>query len=803
VRRDSWDGDAVKGRIFAWAGFDGEDPQPAKARRCFLVYDADEPTLKGSYKLPFADVVDGEPKAVDAGLQAAASRLPGTDIPEDVKERARAVIEHYQERIANSESANSESANSESANSESARMVSEPVAGKLWVGGELLREDQRLELLRRIAAGEVIPSLVFDAEVFLPGDNLNHFYFRDEDLAGFAASFAARPFLRDHDEEHIESRDGTVRRSWLDGGFRQTIELTTARGIKSFAEGQIDRFSIGWFYSGITCSICGKPWISDECSHWWGQEYTDGDGHKQVCGLIFEKPRGKETSAVNVPAVEGTRILAQLSQQKEEVLSMSDKQVVEAVEEVVPVVPVVPVAPVVQAVAKPDEWATFFRDQAMDIALRGSGLPASMQANIRRQLDGEATPARLEAAIQQHKVMLAALQQDTVVTGMGKPLDGGVIISVRAPMEAMANAVDWIFGVPGATLPPPELRRIDRVYHILTGDFDWHGVFRSDQAQLAAADPNTLTGLATNAMNKVIIGLWDGLTRYRWFEPLVTVQPHDGSTHDMQWIQLGGISNLNRVEDGAAYTEKSVADSKESSAFERYGNYVGITLGMIRKSEIAKMQAIPRALTIASVRTRSAAIAGIFTQASGVGPTLNQDSKALFHADHGNLTTDSFSWTAWKAARLECAVQTELGSNKYQGLWPRYCLVPFALYDDALVTFGYGAGPQGKPGTSDYDVNPYAEDRPGDPRPSVVAVPDWTDAYKWAYLADQLLASVIQMSYAQAPGGGVHPQPELFAVTGESSGLMFSNDTMPIKVRDEWAYGVATWRGIGKRNATS
>lgn len=93
VERDSWDGDVVKERIFAWAGFDGDDPQPEKARRCFLAYDADEPTLRGSYKLPFADIVDGEPKAVDAGIRAAASRLPGTDIPDDVK--TRAVLDSY------------------------------------------------------------------------------------------------------------------------------------------------------------------------------------------------------------------------------------------------------------------------------------------------------------------------------------------------------------------------------------------------------------------------------------------------------------------------------------------------------------------------------------------------------------------------------------------------------------------------------------------------------------------------------------------------------------------------------------
>jgi len=132
-----------------------------------------------------------------------------------------------------------------------------------------------------------------------------------------------------------------------------------------------------------------------------------------------------------------------------------------------------------------------------------------------------------------------------------------------------------------------------------------------------------------------------------------------------------------------------------------------------------------------------------------------------------------------------------------------YCLVPGELYDDALIYFGYGQGTGGRPTTADKDVNPYGESRPGDPRPVPIAVPEWTDAYKWAYLADPKIAPVIQMSYEQRPGGGKHPLPELFSVTSRSSGLLFTNDLLPIKVLDWFAYGVATYRGIGKRNATS
>jgi hypothetical protein len=329
----------------------------------------------------------------------------------------------------------------------------------------------------------------------------------------------------------------------------------------------------------------------------------------------------------------------------------------------------------------------------------------------------------------------------------------------------------------------------------------WRGIFdRESGYALAAANPTTLPGLAVDAMNKVMIPLWDTLAVYRWFEMIVSVQPNDGSLHDLKWIQFGGLSNLSVVADGAAYTEKSVADSKEADAFVKHGNYVGVTRKMLRNSLIGEIQAVPRALAIAAVRTRSANIANIFTSNSGVGPTLDQDSTALFHSNHGNVATTAYSWTGWKAARLECFKQTELGSAKRQGLWPKFWLGPADLYDQALIDFGYGAGPGGKPGSGDNDVNPYGESRPGDPRPIPVAVPEFTDTGDWAYLSDPALNPVIQMSYSFNPSGRTHPLPELFSVVSETAGLMFTNDTLPIKVRDEYAFGVATYRGIGKRN---
>lgn len=94
---DSWDGAAAEKAIFEYAGGD-DDFSPSKARKGFLVYDAGKPEERGSYKLPIATVVDGELVVPKGAIRAAASRLPDTDIPEDVRKRAAAVLDHYKEK---------------------------------------------------------------------------------------------------------------------------------------------------------------------------------------------------------------------------------------------------------------------------------------------------------------------------------------------------------------------------------------------------------------------------------------------------------------------------------------------------------------------------------------------------------------------------------------------------------------------------------------------------------------------------------------------------------------------------------
>jgi hypothetical protein len=438
-------------------------------------------------------------------------------------------------------------------------------------------------------------------------------------------------------------------------------------------------------------------------------------------------------------------------------------------------------------------WVEAARAQATAAALAASGLPEV----VRRRLAARAyeSPQALETAIDEAREELAQLSAASIIHIGGQP-PRGRMGAMSTGLEQMGAALDWLFGVRAAPPPEPALRSVRAVYHALTGDYDFYGRFEAERVALEGATTSSLANLAANAMNKVIVQQFSALTFWRWYEQIAYPTPNDGSVQEMQWTVLGGIANLPTVPEKGAYDELDVSDTGETDAFVKYGGYVPITLELIRNSDIQRLQAIPRALALAAVRTRSAKVAAIFTANSGAGPALSQDGKALFHADHGNLATTAFGTTAsaWRAARAECFKQTELGSGARLGLYPKYWLGPVDLYDQALVNFGYG---EGQPTA----YTPEAQARNvHDPRPLPLAVPDFTDTTDWAYMVDPLVFPVIHISYAQAPGGGTHPAPELFTVASPTAGLMFSNDVLPIKVRDWFAVGVNGYRGIGKRN---
>lgn len=665
------------------------------------------------------------------------------------------------------------------------------VLSAVYVQGEAVEDRKSLRAAWK-AGG--LDEVEFDAVVFADIPNANGYRFRSADLPAFGASYASQPFLRDHDTDSIASRDGTIVASRFNGKeFVQRIRLTTEQGVGDFVQGRIDRFSIGWHYDRITCSVCGQDWLaSSSCSHWPRREYEvtgdDGKKTKVLCELIFENPRGKETSAVNAPAVQGTGLLASLCDQKMEVYGMTEELAGVTAPATVP-------APAAGA-ADGSVWAAVLRVQARDAALAASGLPEVARTAVRDGLGNDFTPDELDSAIERQQAVVAAARHP--VDGVGNPSDSGQIGGMRDSLDRFGLAFDALLSGTRAPDGVRPLSGIREAYILLSGDYDMWGMFRPENVGLAAVNSTTMAGMVANALNKRVVNAFQAYPK--WWEPLVVAENFN-TLQQVKWITLGGVGELPTVAEGAAYTEMTWDDQTETSAWAKKGGYLGLTLEAIDKDDTRRLQQAPGALAQAAWLSLSKAVSNIFLSASGVGPTMS-DGVALFHSNHGNVGSTALSLTSWNATRVLMRKYTELNSGERMGALtaPKYLVVPSDLEGTALeilgseykYTYALANAPTGpanvwSEGDGHQARMTFARER--------VIVCDWmTEVDHWLAVADPMLYPSIGLGFRFGS------TPELFSVADPKSGLMFSNDVMPIKVRFFFATGPTDWRGMYKHN---
>lgn len=96
-----WDRAEAQGRVAAWASSDGSGDKDTidwdKFGRAFMWHDPEKTDQFGGYKLPFADVADGELRAVWRACVAIAARLEQADIPDADKDAVREKLRAYYE----------------------------------------------------------------------------------------------------------------------------------------------------------------------------------------------------------------------------------------------------------------------------------------------------------------------------------------------------------------------------------------------------------------------------------------------------------------------------------------------------------------------------------------------------------------------------------------------------------------------------------------------------------------------------------------------------------------------------------
>ena len=431
--------------------------------------------------------------------------------------------------------------------------------------------------------------------------------------------------------------------------------------------------------------------------------------------------------------------------------------------------------------------------------LAASKLPGPAAEQVRRQFAGKVfEPAELQTAIDDARKLVSDLTANLVVNGPGR------IHGMFTAEDSLQSAVDDLLGAPRdpdkAGMRSARLSGVRELYMMLTGDYDLHGGFHADRAQLATTAD--FTGLVKNALNKIVVNKWGELGRagYNWWERISTVE-HFNSLQSITGTLVGTVGSLPTVAEGAAYTELAVGDLPETASFTKYGGYIPLTLELIDRDETRKLAAYPRELAMAGLRKVSELVSAIFTANAGVGPTM-ADGGALFNATavtdaggagHANLLTTALAAAQWEVVSAAVYAQPQLiknaallyGTGPKIGINPRYLLVPRALQLTGKKIL-YPSLENAANITSENQQ----QGNPGD----VITVPEWTDGTDWVAVVDPTLVPGIFV------GERFGIMPEIFIAGDELSPAVFTNDEHRMKVRHFLAVWVNDFRPLHKSN---
>lgn len=595
--------------------------------------------------------------------------------------------------------------------------------------------------------------------------------------------FDGRPIFLDHD--------------WMGGRLENVIGQTLAAEIGSEGEivGRIMMYDTA--KGNNTAALLGD--VLDQVEQidiglslvFWPETQPEGDDivitgirHVESVDLVFE------------PATD-SRILQRLGVERpkaiemEEIMEDEQKKVQETPETLNQAVP-----------EGGEAWLAALGSTVASAMINASTLPAPSKARLLKANFADASA--VQAAIDAEIGYLAELRAGESPINIGGQAPRAKLGGMIDSMDKITEALDaLLLGKRPANAAP--LTGIRELYMLLSGDYELTGMFQPERVMFASVNSSTMAQLVANALNKRVVN--EFIQYPQWWLPIVSEGDYD-SLQAVRWITLGGVGELPTVAEGAAYTELTWDDSYETATFYKKGGYLGLTIEAIDKDETGRLRSAPRALAQAAWLTLSKSISEIFTSNTGAGPVLT-DTGNLFNATavtstggHANLGSTALSITTWAAARLAMRKQPELNSNERLGALtaPKYLMVPPDLEITALQVLGsshdylYALSNGQEAPTNVFADGDARQALLESARKRVIVVDLWTDTNNWAAVADPMLWPTIGIGYRYGR------TPEIISVASPTSGLMFTNDTLPVKVRFFFATGPMDWRGMYKAN---
>ena len=144
--------------------------------------------------------------------------------------------------------------------------------------------------------------------------------------------------------------------------------------------------------------------------------------------------------------------------------------------------------------------------------------------------------------------------------------------------------------------------------------------------------------------------------------------------------RTGSFGSLDAVNELGEFVNKSIPDGEKASITAgTKGNIINLSRQAVVNDDLGAFVGLASDLGWAAARTVEVDVYALLALNSGLGPVMG-DTKTLFHADHGNLTTSAaITMAALDLDRVAMASQRDISGNDYLDLRPAVLLVPIGL----------------------------------------------------------------------------------------------------------------------------
>jgi len=420
----------------------------------------------------------------------------------------------------------------------------------------------------------------------------------------------------------------------------------------------------------------------------------------------------------------------------------------------------------------------------LDRELGESKLPEKFQASLRKRFEGrEFETEDLRAAIKESKELIDDL------TGSGGVEGAGGVHVVRGSTEKLQAAADMLFGVNvddqfKDIAPFTSLRA---AYVEMTGDTEVRGYLDPAQTQRlqAAYGSATFSFVLGNTLYRRMVQDYAEAGDYGVSRLVGGNIRNARDFRTMESVRIGYYGDLPDVDPEAVdYADLGeLSDEEVSYALNQKGGVITINRKMIINDDMRAVQKIISRLPRAARRTLAKRCWNKFIG----NAAYKGDSKAVFHADHGNLGAAALSIASLTAGKLAFAQQTEPGSGERLALRPRTLAIPSDLWATAKQI----NDTQGAPGTANFG-NPFFQFF-GAAGEGIFECPFMTDADDWMLFGDPDECEILELAYLNG-----QQAPEMFVADNPTVGQMFVADKIQYKIRHEYECEITDFRNAYK-----